>query len=334
MMITSKTLTTPFTQLTYLIPAGSSDVHSEKDVTALHVLEHWLLEGGKRFVGSDAVFKEARRIGGNISAAVSRKSFELKLTYYAPLHEDAVALMNDLILHARFDAADFSRQLEDVRYEIKNDNAITLLFDALYRDVFNGRYALSGGGDQLSTYQLTESDVTPFIKTFLQAPGTWFYAGPDQFKPLIDEVSANNSKQMLISPTLNFSSKKARYFEQGSIGLVYLGDDFPEDACFEIEAYLDWIYGYQIKVHRHVLPGFIMVAVSYDVPQLAHQEILSSAHEFVQLSEDAKRPFRVLAAASLTDDYSFASGAARLEGERWMNAEFDEIVKKSLSSTI
>jgi predicted Zn-dependent peptidase len=169
--------TSPMAQLQFVVPIDAFQLSSEADAAALHILEHWLLEGAGDYADAEALFKAAREIGGSLGA-VSRKALVIKLSYYAPWHERALALLEQVVLYPRFDATSIAQQKREVIVEAEHDDPITQLFNRAYSDHFADQYALTGGGALSALRKLTNSHIKRCLSVIWRPPGS--FSGPDQ----------------------------------------------------------------------------------------------------------------------------------------------------------
>ena len=319
----------PYAQLTYVIPTGYFDVQSDADSAAMHILEHWILEGGDNYIGSDVVFAAARELGGTISATISRKSVEIKLTFIAAKYDDARTFITEIVAKPRFDPRLFAAQQADVVGELDNDHPTTQLFDDLYAGIFTGRYALSGGGTVMDAQQLTCQQMQPYLAAYRQARGIMVWSGPENLRPIHDNSADNQEiRVQFVTPTLSKTALPA--YENVDTGLLLLDTQAPLIDQLIFGEYLHVKLGNRAWLHIHVLPDITLCAVTFDRPDIHRDDISKLWGNFCALSDAEKQPYQDLAKAQLTDEYTYPSGASRISIDRLINADYNAAVSRLL----
>ena len=322
-----KLTSSPLAQLTYLIPGGTFNVANETDVAALHVMEHLILDGGERFTTSSNVFREARRLGGSITATVSRKSLQLKLTHYAPLYEDAMTLLRDLVETPKFCKDDFDIQVQDVAHELTNDTPINILFDELYAKLYSGRYGLSGGGKLSEVQRLKTSDVNKFLNAYRTAEGAYFWAGPASYEHVgLPDSEAPLSTKFEV-PLMVPGDRSNVIVQDAAMGIIALYDDRSFESAAALGAYLRVEHGNLIMLHTHVLPEKLLYAISFDKPELDPNVIARSINRFDDLSSRVLKPYVVLASTDIMDETSYAAGASRIQTDGFINRKYADGIR-------
>lgn len=316
--------TSPTAQLQFVVPIDAFQLSSEADAAALHILEHWLLEGAGDYADAEALFKAARELGGSLGATVSRKALVIKLSYYAPWHERALALLEQVVLHPRLDATSIAQQKREVIVEVEHDDPITQLFNRAYRDHFADQYALTGGGTLSALRKLTNSHIKKMSERYLAAAGELFWAGPAGHKPPINTRLNHLPPDYMFEPAKTIYQSTSNYVDRDmGTGLLVL--DFVGDLLdgWALGRHLAIQFGNYVAFYQHIFPGMTLRAVSYDSPDINDRDIYAAVLGFQRLDAGQKQPLYELAQAYLDDNRSYAEGANQLAIDRWIYSATD-----------
>ena len=119
------------------IKAGSSFEGEYAASGISHLVEHMVFKGtATRGVG--AIEREIKSYGGIINGSVSQDFTDYHITVPSGYLKESIALLKDMLLNARFDNAEFEKEKEVIKKEIKmnedepSSQLIRLLNDAAY----------------------------------------------------------------------------------------------------------------------------------------------------------------------------------------------------------
>lgn len=115
--------------------------HEPKELSGIsHFLEHTVLDGGKKYPTSSAVWTAIDSVGGEMNAATSKDY----TNYYTRVHTDHVRLgfeiLSDVLLNTRFAPKDIKKERTVILDEISigNDNPKSVVWKNLSKLVYNG----------------------------------------------------------------------------------------------------------------------------------------------------------------------------------------------------
>lgn len=316
-MIISPLAAATTAELRYAIPLDLLDISTQRDTTAIHVIEHWWLEGAGQYAGSKEPFRAARDLGGSLSAHTSRKAVEIRLCYHAPWIKEALALLSQIVQQPKFSPDTLKDQMDDVTIELENDDPLTKLFGSLYRDSFADRYGFYSGGVLEHLKKLDPDRLLGLAAKMHQTPGRLFWAGPAGFEPAshaLDELKPDfKFKPVLLK---NFTR---RHYTDETFGIGLLAIDFAGNRL-DGEAlgwYLHIMFGNYAALHQHFLPNFILRTVSYDIGDVLPEDIQRAVQHY-----KANHHYHELAQAEIDNQKSQPSTANDLARDDWVFGAF------------
>lgn len=314
--VITTTTNSPRAQLQYVVPLENFAPKSNADTAALHVLEHWLLDGAGKF---DDVFRAAREIGGSLSAYTSRKYIRIQLDYYAPFGNQAAELLQSIITEPKLRSTSFQEQIDDVIEEINTDPPHVQLLDRYYAGLFDGQYALDTGSTIGELKKLKPKSVTALAER-TNMKGRVFWAGPAdatipqiEYNPLPDKfmyrLPAQKTNPILEGPIVN---------QDDNIGLLPIQAHMAREVGHGLTEYLRVQYGRQVRTHEHYLPEMILRAVTYDLSDVNVHDLTSDIENFLNQSNVKQQPCLTLAHNRLAEDLSFAPSANNIAVDTWV----------------
>lgn len=316
-MIATKLSLTPLSELRYVIPVDLLNISTQREVAALHVAEHWLLEGFGDYSTANEGFGAAERLGGYLTATTSRLFIQFRCSYMSPWHKDAAALLGQVLQRPHLDIKRVPFMIDDVVEELNDDDPPTRIFYRYYRDTFTGRYSWPSGGRVELVRSLKAAEVYDIAQRVLRAPVKVVWAGASDCSIMELRGRQALGENFKFTRPLLRQSRAVRIYRDEENGLGLMPIDIQGDyvAGLALNCYMRVRFPGFVLVRQHVLPGMILRSISYDLGDVDEVAIKAYVCRFNQLANPERRHFFDVAAASMKDELSSPS----LANEQWLD---------------